>query len=137
MAHIPKETGRLGLDAPYPHRLAQAVLEQGKQQRPVDAVEEIGDIELQMKPRRLLPDVQRPHEPLETGDSGMNTLAPAIGVDIVDEDRLVQGLQPGHQPVVDHPVRIGRGMYLLGLGPAGGKANRGAAAIFFHPAPAQ
>ena len=101
------------------------MLEQGKQQRPVDAVEEIGDIELQVETRRLAPGMQRPHEPLETVDSGMNALAPAVGVDIVDEDRLVQGLKPGHQPVVHHPVGVGRGMDLASLGPADTKANRG------------
>ena len=101
------------------------MLEQGKQQRPVDAVEKVGNIELQEKTRARRPGVQGPHEPLQPIDGGVRALAAAVGVDIVDEHRLIQGLQPGHQPVAHHPVRIGRGMDLPGLRSADGKANRG------------
>ena len=76
-----------------------AGLQQAVQGAPVDAVEEVAYVQLQVVARWLAA-----RKGLQALHSGVGTLAFAVGVAVVDEDALEQALEPRHQQVVHHAV---------------------------------
>ena len=55
----------------------------------------------------------------------VRTLAPAVGITVMDKQRFPEGFQPGNQPVMHHPVGKIRGVDFPRLGSFRHEANRG------------
>ena len=108
----------VGCQALAAHRAHQAVLKQPKQRGPVDAVEEVGNVQLQGIPLAALalPCRARAHALLQPVHRCQRALAFAVGIAVVDENGLVQACQALGQQVVHHAVGKRGGMDFTPLG---------------------
>ena len=96
----------------------QASLGQRIQPRAVDAIEEVGDVQLQRKARPGAVAGLRLHEAAQPLRRAVDALAPAVGPRVEDEHGLKTPLQARHQQVVHHAVAKGGGQYFARLGPS-------------------
>jgi len=65
-----------------------------------------------------------PHQLLQPRHRRVRALAGTVGKHVVNEDRLINRLQPGHQIMMNHPIRERRGVNFPRLGAAHDKRDR-------------
>src|SRR5690606_31225485 len=95
------------------------------ERRPVQRVEEVPDVELQV-PAAALAAVDLADEVAQPVDGGVRALAGTVAEAVVDEARLVDLLEVRHEPVVHDAIGEVRRVDLARLGPSRDEAGAAA-----------